>query len=117
VLPFRIAHGYPAEVFTTSAGQDAQLFGEASVTREKTSVSRILPAVTSPRECVSGSTTSQGSQKVVVLLIDDESVNSGSVASFQKVIDLAQKVVDSFFGFNDRFEADDRPPVGTRDLT
>jgi hypothetical protein len=80
------------------------------------SVWRISPAVTPPRECASDLTTSQAPQKVVVLLIDDESVNSGSVASFQKVIDLTQNVVDSFFDFDDRFEADDRPPVGTRDL-
>ncbi len=70
-------------------------------------MSRISPAVRLPRECASDLTTSQAPQKVVVLLMDDESVNRASVVSVQKVIDLTQKVVDSFFGFKDRFDGDD----------
>lgn len=45
----------------------------------------------------------QAPQKVADLLRRDESVKNGSVDCFQKVLDACQKVVDSFFGFDDRF--------------
>jgi len=54
-------------------------------------------------QCAFASNTSQVTQKVVVLLICDESVNNETLASRQKVVDLCQRVADSFFGFHDAF--------------